>query len=36
MITFAPFSTTFEQAKRLRQALPDLVFKLRQHVELEI
>jgi hypothetical protein len=36
MITFAPFSTTFEQAKRFRQALPDLVFKLRQHVELEI
>ena len=36
MITFAPFSTTFEQAKRFRQALPDLVFKLRQRVELEI
>lgn len=36
MITFAPFSATFEQAKRFRQALPDLVFKLRQHVELEI
>jgi hypothetical protein len=36
MITFAPFSTTFERAKRFRQALPDLVFKLRQHVELEI
>ena len=36
MITFAPFSTTFEQAKRFRQALPDLVFRLRQLVELEI
>ena len=36
MITFAPFSTTFEQAKRFRQALPDLVFRLRQIVELEI
>lgn len=36
MITFAPFSTTFEQAKRFRQVLPDLVSKLRQHVELEV
>jgi hypothetical protein len=36
MITFAPFSTSFENATRFRQALPDLVFKLRRLVELEI
>lgn len=36
MITFAPFSTTFRNAARFRQALPDLVFKLRRFVELEI
>jgi hypothetical protein len=36
MITFAPFSTTFRDATRFRQALPDLVFKLRRFVELEI
>jgi hypothetical protein len=36
MITFAPFSTTFENATRIRQAMPDLVFKLRRFVELEI
>ncbi|WP_234683560.1 hypothetical protein [Bradyrhizobium monzae] len=36
MITFAPFSTTFQNATRFRQALPDLVFKLRRFVELEI
>lgn len=36
MITFAPFSTTFRNATRFRQALPDLVFKLRRFVELEI
>jgi len=36
MITFAPFSTTFRDATRFRQAIPDLVFKLRRFVELEI
>jgi hypothetical protein len=36
MITFAPFSTSFQNATRFRQALPDLVFKLRRFVELEI
>jgi hypothetical protein len=36
MITFAPFSTTFQNATRFRQFLPDLVFKLRRFVELEI
>jgi hypothetical protein len=36
MITFAPFSTTFRNATRFRQAVPDLVFKLRRFVELEI
>ena len=36
MITFAPFSTTFQNATRFRQAVPDLVFKLRRFVELEI
>lgn len=36
MITFAPFSTSFRNATRFRQALPDLVFKLRRFVELEI
>jgi hypothetical protein len=36
MITFAPFSTTFQDATRFRQAMPDLVFKLRRFVQLEI
>lgn len=36
MITFAPFSTSFHNATRFRQALPDLVFKLRRFVELEV
>jgi hypothetical protein len=36
MITFAPFSTNFRNATRFRQAMPDLVFKLRRLVELEI
>lgn len=36
MITFAPFSTTFRNATRFRQALPDLIFKLRRFVELQI
>ncbi|MBR0841662.1 hypothetical protein JQ607_15795 [Bradyrhizobium liaoningense] len=36
MITFAPFSTTFQNATRFRQAMPDLVFKLRRFVELQI
>ncbi|MDN5000853.1 hypothetical protein ACFQZO_08165 [Bradyrhizobium sp. GCM10027634] len=36
MLTFAPFSTTFQNATRFRQALPDLIFKLRRFVELEI
>ncbi|MCK1722448.1 hypothetical protein [Bradyrhizobium sp. 141] len=36
MITFAPFSTNFQNATRFRQAMPDIVFKLRRFVELEI
>ena len=36
MITFAPFSTTFRDATRFRQAMPDIVLKLRRFVELEI
>ncbi|OAF17697.1 hypothetical protein [Bradyrhizobium neotropicale] len=36
MITFAPFSTTFRDATRFRQALPDIVFKLRRYVDLEL
>ncbi|MCS3731875.1 hypothetical protein [Bradyrhizobium betae] len=36
MITFAPFSTSFHNATRFRQAMPDLVFKLRRFVELEV
>ncbi|MCK1384105.1 hypothetical protein [Bradyrhizobium sp. 21] len=36
MITFAPFSTSFQNATRFRQTMPDLVFKLRRFVELEI
>lgn len=36
MITFAPFSTNFRNATRFRQALPDIVFKLRRFVELEL
>ena len=36
MITFAPFSTNFQNATRFRQALPELVFRLRRFVELEI
>ncbi|WGD54095.1 hypothetical protein QA641_09400 [Bradyrhizobium sp. CB1650] len=36
MITFAPFSTTFRDATRFRKALPDIVFKLRRYVDLEI
>ncbi|OAE98014.1 hypothetical protein AYJ54_04540 [Bradyrhizobium centrolobii] len=36
MITFAPFSTTFRNATRFRQRLPDIVFKLRRYVDLEI
>jgi hypothetical protein len=36
MITFAPFSTTFRDATRFRQAMPDIVFKLRRFVVLEI
>lgn len=36
MLTFAPFSTSFQNATRFRQALPDLVFRLRRFVELEI
>jgi hypothetical protein len=35
MIRFAPFSTTSQNAARLRQALPDVVFRLRQYVDLE-
>jgi len=35
MIRFAPFSTTSQDAARLRHALPDIVFRLREHVELE-
>jgi len=36
MITFAPFSTTFQSASRFRQAMPDIVLKLRRFVALEI
>jgi hypothetical protein len=36
MITFDPFSTTLANATRFRQALPELVFKLRRLVELEL
>ncbi|MBR0712246.1 hypothetical protein [Bradyrhizobium liaoningense] len=36
MITFAPFSTSFQNATRFRQAMPDLVLKLRRFVALEI
>lgn len=36
MITFAPFSTNLQNATRFRQAMPDIVFKLRRFVELEI
>ncbi len=36
MLTFAPFSTSLQNATRFRQAVPDLVFKLRRFVELEI
>jgi hypothetical protein len=36
MLTFAPFSTNFRNATRFRQAMPDLVQKLRRFVELEI
>lgn len=36
MLTFAPFSTNFHNATRFRQAMPDLVFKLRRFVELEV
>jgi hypothetical protein len=35
MVRFAPFSTTSQDAARLRQALPDVVFKLRQYIDLE-
>ncbi|MBR0829506.1 hypothetical protein JQ596_28620 [Bradyrhizobium manausense] len=35
MIRFAPFSTTSQDATRLRRALPDIVFRLRQYVDLE-
>lgn len=35
MIRFAPFSTTSQDAARLRHALPDIVFRLRQYVELD-
>lgn len=35
MITFAPFSTTPQAATRLRQALPDIVSRLRKYVEPE-
>ncbi|MGY4501091.1 hypothetical protein ACVWYH_005022 [Bradyrhizobium sp. GM24.11] len=35
MIRFAPISTNSQNAARLRQALPDIVFKLRKYVELE-
>jgi hypothetical protein len=35
MIRFAPFSITSQNAARLRRALPDVVFKLRQFVDLE-
>ncbi|WP_439370742.1 hypothetical protein [Bradyrhizobium sp. DASA03120] len=36
MITFAPFSTSFQNATRFRRAMPDLVVKLRRFVALEI
>jgi hypothetical protein len=36
MITFAPFSTNLQNATRFRKALPDIVFRLRRFVELEI
>ncbi|TQF34916.1 hypothetical protein UNPF46_27150 [Bradyrhizobium sp. UNPF46] len=36
MLTFAPFSTSFQNATRFRQTMPDIVFKLRRFVELEI
>ncbi|MBR0717540.1 hypothetical protein [Bradyrhizobium liaoningense] len=35
MIRFAPFSTTSQDATRLRRALPEIVFRLRQYVDLE-
>lgn len=35
MIRFAPFSTTSADATRLRQALPDIVLRLRRYVDLE-
>lgn len=35
MIRFAPFSTTSQDAERLRHALPDIVFRLRRYVELK-
>ncbi|GLR85918.1 hypothetical protein [Bradyrhizobium iriomotense] len=35
MIEFAPFSTTSQDASRLRKALPDIIFRLRQYVDLE-
>jgi hypothetical protein len=35
MLTFAPFSTNLTSATRFREAMPDLVFKLRRFVELE-
>lgn len=35
MIRFAPFSTTSQDAARLRHAVPDIVFRLRGYVELE-
>jgi hypothetical protein len=36
MLTFAPFSTTFRSATRFRQAIPDIVFRLRRSVDLDI
>lgn len=36
MLTFAPFSTSLQNATRFRQAVPDIVFKLRRLVALEI
>ncbi|RZM94432.1 hypothetical protein CWO91_39430 [Bradyrhizobium genosp. SA-3] len=35
MIRFAPFSTTARDAARLRHALPDIVFRLRQYVDIQ-
>ncbi|MGV7217845.1 hypothetical protein [Bradyrhizobium sp. UFLA05-112] len=35
MIRFAPFSTTSQNAARLRYALPDVIFRLRQYVDVE-